>query len=79
MGNGPTKREFGPSANAVRGASAAWQLTDEYLNCVLSSVLDDEGLATYQKDETKHLMEVRPRRNQTAHECPASTPWVPCD
>ncbi len=36
-----------------------WQLTDEYLNCVLSSVLDDEGLATYQKDETKHLMEVR--------------------
>ena len=56
-----------------------WQLTDEYLNCVLSSVLDDEGLATYQKDETKHLMEVRPRCNQAAHEYPASTPWVPCD
>jgi len=33
------------------------KLTDEYLNCVLSSVLDEEGLATYNKDETKHLME----------------------
>jgi tetratricopeptide (TPR) repeat protein len=33
------------------------KLTDEYLNCVLSSVLDEEGLATFNKEETKHLME----------------------
>lgn len=33
------------------------KLTDEYLNCVLSSVLDEEGLAMYNKEETRHLME----------------------